>query len=215
MNNNLNNMNFIKNNVLNFIILVLIFVLLLDRCNRSSVKLSDPVLQKTDTVWMKHDSTIFLKPQLIKTIPVDLVKSEKHIYYLPDTNYENLFRQYTELANKFISMNIYEDSIKIDSIGYVKIKDTVSENMITARAFSHDLKYPIIKELWVKPAKPSRQVYLGGGVSGTSQGVVNQIDAGFLYKNKKDQIFGVKTGINTNGQLQWGIQSYWKIKLRN
>lgn len=207
-------MKFIKSNILNFIVLVLVLVLILDRCNKPKPVAPADTLVKKDTIWIKTDSTVYLKPQLIKTIPVDVIHSENYIKYLPDTNYSKLLLQYTELANKFISMNIYEDSIKIDSIGYVHIKDTVSENMITARAFSHDLKYPVIRELWVRPAPPTRQLYFGGGVSGTSKGVVNQIDAGFLYKNKKDQIFGVKTGVNTNGELQWGIQSYWKIKLR-
>ena len=54
---------------------------------------------------------------------------------------------------------------------------------------------------------------VGGMIGGNREQIVNQINAGLLLKTKKDQIFGVNAGINTQGQVVYGLQSYWKIKL--
>ena len=35
-----------------------------------------------------------------------------------------------------------------------------------------------------------------------------------LYKNKKDQMYGAKAMLDFKGNLYYGIQSYWKIKLK-
>jgi hypothetical protein len=37
---------------------------------------------------------------------------------------------------------------------------------------------------------------------------------GLLYKNKKDQIFGVQTGVSQDLKPYVGVSSYWKIKLK-
>ena len=57
-------------------------------------------------------------------------------------------------------------------------------------------------------------MYIGGGLQGNQYNIINSINGGLLYKNKKDQIYGLSVGINTNGQIVYGISSYWKIKFK-
>ena len=57
-------------------------------------------------------------------------------------------------------------------------------------------------------------MYIGGGLQGNQYNIINSINGGILYKNKKDQIYGLSVGINTNGQEVYGVSSYWKIKLK-
>jgi hypothetical protein len=52
---------------------------------------------------------------------------------------------------------------------------------------------------------------MGGGITGNKNGV-ELLQGGFLYKSKKDKVFGLNLGINGNSQIVYGLQSYWKIK---
>lgn len=208
-------MKFIKENFLNLVLIILIVVLFLQRCTEHKVVQTPPQITIVrDTVWVIHDSTVYSKPQLIKTIPVPYEKLE--VKYLPDSNYPNLVKQYWSVVDRLLAINIQEDSLKIDSIGYVKVTDTVNENMIVGRSYKYDLKYPKIKEtITIKePYKPKNQLYIGGGVSGTKLNLFDQFDVGVLFKNKKDQIYGTKVGMTLSGNVQYGIQSYWKLSLR-
>jgi hypothetical protein len=40
-----------------------------------------------------------------------------------------------------------------------------------------------------------------------------ELNLGLLLKNKKDQIYNIYGGVDTRGDYQIGVQSYWKIKL--
>jgi hypothetical protein len=111
---------------------------------------------------------------------------------------------------------MYRDSVQIDTFGYIKVVDTLQKNQMVGRSFIKDLKIPektITITNTIYP-DPKRQVYIGGGIFGNKDNIAGQVQAGLLLKNKKDQIFGVSTGINANGQVQYGISSYWKIKIK-
>jgi hypothetical protein len=105
--------------------------------------------------------------------------------------------------------------VQIDTFGYIKVIDTLQKNQMVGRSFIKDLKIPektITITNTIYP-DPKRQMYIGGGILGNKDNIVGQVQAGLLLKNKKDQIFGISTGINANGQVQYGVSSFWKIKL--
>ena len=200
-------------NIHNLIVIVLILILLLQRCNENPIPDVPTVVR--DTTWIIKDSTVYSKPQIIKTIPVDVSRDTIINHYIPDTNYQKLVLQYQDVVNQLLAKNIHSDSIRIDTNGYVKIIDTVQKNLIVGRSTKVDVKYPVIKETIIQPAPKVNQVYAGGQISGQTGGqVINGINAGLLLKNKRDQIYGVNVGLNTNGQVSYGLQSYWKIKLK-
>ena len=192
------------------VIIVLILVLFLQRCGKGTDSVEPKIIR--DTTWVIKDSTITTKPQVVGTItvPVDRWNTE----YLPDTNYTKLLAQYMDVTNKFLASNIHSDSLKIDSVGYVHVKDTVSQNLITSRSYTYNLKYPIIKETIIVPEEKKTQVYIGGGIEGDESELVSDVSVGLLLKNKKDQMFGVNVGYSLYYGMQYGISSYWKIKLR-
>jgi hypothetical protein len=201
---------YIKDNFMNIVIVVLIVILLLQRCGGDK---PEPVQSsvKRDTVWIVKDSTIVTKPQVVKTIEIPIDRWD--VEYLPDTNYAKLLEQYVALSSKFLQMGIYQDTVKLDSFGYVAIKDTVNKNALSGRSVDYRIKVPKITETITVHEKKKNQVYVGGMIGGNREQIVNQINAGLLFKNKKDQIFGINAGINTQGQVVYGLQSYWKIKL--
>ena len=197
------------NNILSIAILILAVIIVLQRSNSSPDIIEKPVIVR-DTVWQKKDSVVYTSPKVIQTIPVKIV-SEK---YLPDPNYDKLVLQYQELVKLHLAKNIQKDSVQIDSIGFVKVIDTVQNNIVQNRKWEYNIKYPIIKETIIQPPKKVNQLYIGGGLQGNQYNIINSINGGLLYKNKKDQIYGLSVGINTNGQAVYGVSSYWKIKFK-
>jgi hypothetical protein len=202
-----------KVNISEILIVILLIIILLQRCGRTPENPTAPQITR-DTVWVQKDSTIISKPQLIKTepyaVPIDRWSTE----YLPDTNYATLLKQYEALVRELLAKNIHSDSIKIDSIGHIYITDTVSKNIIIGRSTYYNLKYPIITTTIVIPEKKRNQLYIGVSIQGNEITPLDQINIGFLFKSKKDQMFGLSAGIGMNGQIQYNISSYWKIKLK-
>jgi hypothetical protein len=194
---------------MNIVIIVLIVVLLLQRCGGDKSEPVQPSV-KRDTVWIVKDSTIITKPQLVKTIEVPIERWDTE--YLPDTNYAKLLEQYVALSSKFLQMGIYQDTVKLDSFGYVAIKDTVTKNALSGRLVDYHIKVPKITETITVHEKKRNQVYIGGSIIGSP--VPNGIMGGFMVKTKKDKLFGGSVGVNSFGDLQYGIHSYWKIKLK-
>lgn len=197
------------NNILSIAILILAVIIVLQRSNSSPDIIEKPIVVR-DTVWQKKDSVVYTSPKVVQTIPVKII-SEK---YLPDPNYDKLVLQYQELVKLHLAKNIQKDSVKIDSIGFVKVTDTVQNNIVQNRKWEYNIKYPIIKETVIQPPKKVNQLYIGGGLQGNQYNIINSINGGILYKNKKDQLHGLSVGINTNGQVVYGVSSYWKIKFK-
>jgi hypothetical protein len=203
----INVFNWVKKNFFNVVILILVSVILLQKCNSDTPKPIQPKIVK-DTVWVVTKNTVTTKPVLVKTIP-----GKANPKYIPDPNYSKLLIQYQALVKAHIAKNIQRDSIKIDSIGYVHIEDTVSENVITGRKTSYLLKYPIITKTITLPPLRTNQLYYGGGLQGGQKQLINQFNVGLILKTKSDQIYNIYTGLDTDGQVQVGLQAYWKIKL--
>ena len=197
------------NNILSIAILILAVIIVLQRSN-SSPDIIEKSIVIRDTIWQKKDSVIYTSPKVVQTIPIKII-SEK---YLPDPNYDKLVLQYQELVKLHLAKNIQKDSVKIDSIGFVKVTDTVQNNIVQNRKWEYNIKYPIIKETVIQPPKKVNQLYIGGGLQGNQYNIINSINGGILYKNKKDQLHGLSVGINTNGQVVYGVSSYWKIKFK-
>lgn len=204
----------LRSNIFNLIVLVLIAIVLIQRCNDAPSGQSDSVKIIRDTMWVSNDTTIVSKPQIIKTIPYEVSRETIIKEYLPDSNYAGLLKQYEDLVSQLLAKNIMQDSIRIDTNGYVKITDTVQKNLIVGRSTEVSMKYPIIKETVTIPQKKVTQLYLGGQVSASQGQLINGLNGGLLLKNKRDQIYGVTVGVNTDGNISYGLQSYWKIKLK-
>jgi len=203
---------FLQKNFLSLVTLALVLVVLLQRCEPGKPSEAPTIIR--DTTWIIKDCTINSKPQLIQTIPVDVSRDTIINHYIPDTNYQKLVQQYQDVVSKYLATNLYSDSVRIDTIGYVKVTDTISQNMLLKRGYRINVKYPIITETIIKPAPKVNQLYVGGGIEGNKTNLVNQINAGLLFKNKKDQIFGLNAGLTADGQPNVGISSFWKITLK-
>ena len=206
-------MKFVQANFLSLIILLLLSLVVIERCSQKIQPPPKPIIVH-DTVWVDRAGTATSVPHLVDRVPYPVEKLTREIQYLPDTNYKKLLAQYQNLLGLYLVKNVEKDSLKIDSIGYVSVTDTVTKNLISNRKYTYNLKYPIITTTITLPAKPRNQLYIGGGLEGNPGAIINQINAGLLWKNKKDQIFGGYIGVDGEATFQYGVQSYWKINLR-
>ena len=199
------------------LIIVLLLIVLLQRCDGGKHINSDPAEPKIirDTVWVNNTGSTITKPVVTNNIPYTVPIDRWNTEYLPDTSSMTiLVKQYEELVKKFLSINIQKDSVKIDSIGHVYITDSVTSNMIKNRLITWNLHYPNVTTTIIVPEPKKTQWYVGGTVQGQKGELLDQINAGLLIKNKRDQIFGGHVGLSTTGAVQIGLSSYWKIKIK-
>lgn len=194
------------------IILVLVFIILLQRaCTPKcpEVPASEPGV-KVDTVYKDIVKTETKKVTVYK-------KDTQYIrepWMVPDTNYAVLKKQYEDLVNRYAVKNIYRDTIYIDSIGMVILTDTVRKNMLAERMYNHKYKIPTITVTKTIPLPPKRQVFIGGAIGATYPVAISNVQAGMLFKDKKDRVFGLSVGLDTRGVMTYSLSSYWKISFK-
>jgi hypothetical protein len=164
-----------------------------------------------DTTFQVHDSLI-VKRLKVKQIIHDTLPPE----YIADTNYPKLKAQYDTLVKEYLAKNTYTDTLKIDSIGWIAVADTVKKNQLENRSYKWNYKIPVITNTITiqNYEKPKNQIYIGGGIDVNKGITVNNIHIGGLLKTKKDHILGITIGTQIDGGVVYGFQSYWKIKLR-
>lgn len=196
------------NKILTFAVAVLLFTVALQHkgCNAPQIKADTVTLH--DTSWTIHDSLIVKKLKVKETIH-DTLPPE----YIADTNYPKLKAQYDALVFAYLAKNIYADTVKLDTLGYVAVTDTVHKNEIHGRSYKYNYKIHTVTvtNTITKYAPAKGALFIGGGVTGNKNGL-DVLQGGFLYKSKYDKVFGLHVGINGNNQVVYGIQSYWKIK---
>jgi len=196
------------NKILTFIIMALVFAMAFQNkgCNAPQIKADTVTLH--DTTWQIHDSLI-IKKLKIKEVIHDTLPPE----YIADTNYPKLKAQYDALVAAYLVKNIYADTVKLDTLGYVSVADTVYKNEIHNRSYRYSYKIPTVTvtNTITKYAPAKGALFIGGGITGNKNGV-ELLQGGLLYKSKKDKVFGLNLGINGNSQIVYGVHSYWKIK---
>ena len=201
-------MQFITKNLLTLMVGALLLIVILQQC-KSTPEIEAPTVVR-DTVLVVKESFTTTKPQVVETIVAhdSIIMKE----YVPDTNYAKLVAQYQEVVNQLLAKNIMQDSVAVDSVGYVKITDTVQKNLVVGRSVQTKISYPIIRETITLPAKKTNQLYVGGAILASP--APNGIMASALLKTRNDFLFGGSLSINTYGDLQYGVHSYWKVKLK-
>lgn len=161
-----------------------------------------------DTSWQKYDTVVYKKVKITETIH-DTIPVE----YTPHEMYDSLKVQYEELAKSYLAKNIYKDTFRIPQIkGLIVVNDTVKNNELMGRSWTADYMLPTAKETITitKPSPRKRQLFIGGSIIG-SKTQMQSINAGLMYKTKKDRMIGLSAGVNQQFQPQVGLSLYWKL----
>jgi hypothetical protein len=159
------------------------------------------IKRKTDTIYVFKDSIVY-RPG--KKIPYQVLV-EKFVY-LPtkiDTN---------AVINAYFAKVVYKDTLKIDSVGYISVTDTLYKNKILGRSWAYKIQQKTIKDYMIVKEAPRNQFYIGGSVLAGG----DRILAGpqVLWKTKTDNIYGMNAYVDPYGNQYYGFSLNWKIKLK-
>ena len=199
----------IKNNISYWLIATLVAIILLQRnCNGSNDKGFVKETVKTDTVWKETKDTVFktVKVTNIKYVPL---KEEK---YTVSDNCDSSKIRFDNLLKEHLVRTVYADTIKLDSLGTIVVKDTVWLNKLYGkREYIKDYKIPFVTKTITKKEDPRRQMYIGGN---SFIGTSGLLAPGLIYKDRKDRVYQANIGVGFNGSINYGFGMYWKINLR-
>lgn len=192
-------MTFLKNNWLAVLAIALFLWLMFKPtgCGPNIGGGKDTVRVETHTEYVPQPPVqipVYIPTQSTSQAPIIIPPS-----YQPSKDYESLVKQYNELANKFLSVNTYKDTITLRdttgaSVGVVNLQDVVSENQIKARNPSYQLNFPHTTTTITLKEPPRRQIFLGPSLSIGQSNLLNGADLGLIYKNKKERLYNFSLG---------------------
>ena len=120
-----------------------------------------------------------------------------------------------QVVKDYYAKRVYIDTLKLaDSLGYIVVNDTVSQNSLLGRLWNAQVNKTTIKETLIVKELPKNQVYIGlvGGFDRAN--VVNFAGPSLLLKTKTDKVYSIGVGYSADKvmSIQGGL--YWKIKLK-
>ena len=133
-----------KDVVIVLLIAVLIFFIFSD----SKYTKTDPIII-ADTVYQEKTFTKFIKGKSIPFVVLDTIYLIERV-----TDTITIVKDYNQVK-------VYSDTMRIDSLGYAYIQDTISQNKIQGRGFSANFNLPTITITKLIEKKDKNQLYLG------------------------------------------------------
>lgn len=174
-------------------------ILVMRTCEKPAPVQDKPtVVTKTDTIYVT------------KIIPTKIyVPPVVHYIYVPQEVPAKVDTQ--AILKDYFTKKVYEDTIKIDSIGYVVVKDTLFKNQILTRETKGNYSYPVVTKTTTITLPPvyRNQVYGGLTLNGPVVGIGPQL----ILKTKGDKLFQIGASLSPSG-INYNLGLGWKIRLR-
>jgi len=198
---------------INYILIgVLVLIILLQRsCSGDDIVMADPKVEiKYDTVYKHVHDTV--QNTVYHTIH-DTVKPDAP-EYTSGEHIDTCRARFNYLLKQHIVRRVYQDTLKLDSLGTIVVIDTVWLNKLGKRTYIKDYKIPLVTKTItiIKQQDPKRQLYIGGNLFGDKT-TLQSFTPGLLYKDRKDRVYQANVGVNFDGSLIFGVGAYWKINL--
>jgi hypothetical protein len=199
----------VQNKIPYYLIASLVAIIILQRsCNNNTDIDDNKITVKTDTVWKVTKDTVFKTVNAVKTEYISIDKEE----YKPGESIDTCKTRFNNLLKEHLVRTVYSDTLKLDSLGTVVIRDTVWLNKLYGkREYIKDYKIPFVTKTITKKEDPRRQMYIGGNsfIGGTGL-----LTPGLIYKDRKDRVYQANVGVGFDGSINYGFGMYWKINLR-
>lgn len=178
----------------NIVIAILVIIVFLFIKDKSSYIGKPSVIVTTDTVYQQKTFTKYKKGDSIPFVVLDTT-------YLIDEVHDTI-----TIIKDYNQVKVYLDTMRIDSIGYAYIQDTISQNKIQGRGFSANFNLPTITITKVIEPKPKSEVYLG--VLGDLRAFDNKVGLGLGlgFKTAKNGLFTINATTN-----QYSLGYYKKL----
>jgi hypothetical protein len=147
-----------------------------------------------DTVYQQKTFTKYRKGDSIPFVVLDTT-------YLIDQIHDTI-----KIISDYSRVYSYSDTIRIDSLGYAYIQDTISQNKIQGRGFKAEIKEKTIYVTKTITPKPKNEFYLG--VLGDLRALDNKVGLGIGlgFKTSKSSLFTINATTN-----QYSLGYYKKL----
>lgn len=189
----------------------LILVLYFQGCFKQFEAAPPTVTHDTTVIVHKYEAAPYIPP-IINVLPAKPTVINKPEYQPDTSSIEALRKQFNELVRKHTEQNIVNDSLKIDTLGYVNIKDTISENKIAKRSYNYDIKERLITTTITQPYKLRNQVFIGGGINiPLDNPLIRQVAAKVLFENKGGSAIELSPNYNFKTKEPGAEISYLKL----
>jgi hypothetical protein len=176
----------------NIVIAILVIIVFLFIKDKSSYIGTPTII--VDTVYQQKTFTKYKKGESIPFVVLDNT-------YLIDEVHDTI-----TIVKDYNQVKVYSDTMRIDSLGYAYIQDTISQNKIQGRGFSANFNLPTITITKIIEKKPKSEVYLG--VLGDLRAFDNKVGLGLGlgFKTAKNGLFTINATTN-----QYSLGYYKKL----
>jgi len=178
----------------NIVIAILVIIVFLFIKDKSSYIGQPSVIIDTDTVYQQKTFTKFIKGKSIPFVVLDTT-------YLIDEVHDTI-----TIVKDYNQVKVYSDTIKVDSLGYAYIQDTISQNKIQGRSFKAEISEKTIYVTKTIIPMPKNEVYLG--LIGDLRAFDNKVGLGLGlgFKMAKKGLFTINATTN-----QYSLGYYKKL----
>lgn len=188
-------------NLQSLLIVVLVAIILIMRScdgDNSGNGITEPItITKIET---RYDTIVKSVPEYVPKWRVKYV-TEIDTFQTPiDT---------VSILRDYYAKYVYSDTLKIDTLGYAVINDTISRNTILSRDIKTNLLIPtttVTNTVYIN----QRELYWGLGVQGRKD-QLNYLGGELLLRSKKQNVYGFGLGVNQDFQPVISGRMYWKI----
>lgn len=180
----------------NIVIAILVIIVFLFIKDKSSYIGTPTII--VDTVYQQKTFTKFTKGKSIPFVVLDTIYNiDTTTIYKTDT---------IKVLSDYSRVYSYSDTIRIDSLGYAYIQDTISQNKIQGRGFSANFSLPTITITKIIEKKHTNEVYFG--VLGDLRAFDNKVGLGLGlgFKTAKNGLFTINATTN-----QYSLGYYKKL----
>ena len=179
------------------IVILINIILFLKNCQEPSIVFETKTETKTEYKEVEIEKEIYV-PEYYEKIVTNL-----------DTVLINNPIDTLEILKEFYSKFYYRDTISLDTLGFIVINDTITQNKIISRDFNSKLIIPekTIKEtVYVHP----RLFFMGPSMSFTGKGF-DRAQWDFYMKDKKNRLYNLGLGVNDRGDALISTGIKWEI----
>lgn len=195
------------------LILGLIIVIILMRsCDGSGDKPKDIVkIDGKKYQVIKH----IVDTQYVPTVQIEYRDGEtiyvdKPVYVPVPSNIDT-----SKVLKDYYAKYTYKDTLNLkDSLGYIAVIDTISQNKIFKRTFDAHVNKITIKDVLIVEPPPTNQLYIGGVAGFDKVNLVNFVGPTLVLKTKKDKMYSLGVGYSNSKSVSIQGGMYWKIKLK-
>ena len=188
-------------NIQTVVIFVLIILVLMKTCGGPEV----PTEKIVTKIEIQYDTLEVEKKVYVPKYQTRIVTKTETDTVVLKTKIDTL-----EILKDYYSKYVYRDTLKLDSLGYVIIKDTITQNKIFSRTFDESQIFipttTITNDIYINKSK-----FFGGVSLGGNKSQINFISGDLLYKTKTDNVYGLGIGVNGNLEPILVGRLYWKL----